>query len=206
LSAVSGNVDRLMFSAGSEVVRGQPLAVVDTKIQELELQKAASNTRKLKGELQTYTELYQGKAATEEKLTAVRQLYTDAVNDEAKLRKQIAHGTLRSPISGVIRNKSLEEGTYADAGAEIARVLDLSRLKVLVNLTETEIYQVKHGQRISLATEVYPEKHFWGTVTFIAPQSNGSGNYPVEITLNNDPRCYNKICKLKYVNTFRFMV
>jgi RND family efflux transporter MFP subunit len=48
------------------------------------------------------------------------------------------------------------------------------------------VYQVALGQKIALTTDVYPDKSFSGTVTFISPQANEAYNYQVEITAGND--------------------
>ncbi|MCW4467618.1 efflux RND transporter periplasmic adaptor subunit [Flavobacterium sp. MFBS3-15] len=186
LSASNGTVLRLMFQLGDRVTEGQPLAVIDTRVLELELQKAESNAIKLKRDLQTYTELYQGQAATEQKVDEVRQGYSDALNQAMQLRRQIADATVRAPVGGIIASRPIEEGTFAGIGTEIATIVDLSGLKVQVNLTESEVYQVRQGQAITLTTSIYPGKAFAGTISFISPRANQANNYQVEVTAAND--------------------
>lgn len=186
LSVTSGNIQRLLFKLGDHVQQGQTLAVIDTRLLEIDLQKAESNVSKLKRDLQTYTELLEGSAATQEKVNDIRQGYNDAQNLSQQLRRQIADATIKSPISGIIGNKAVEEGMYITAGGEIGSIVNLSQLKVEVYFTEAEVYQIKVGQKIKLTTDVYPDKPFYGTITFISPQANQAYNYQVEITANND--------------------
>lgn len=186
LSVTSGNVQRLLFKLGDHVQHGQTLAVIDTRLLEIDLQKAESNVSKLKRDLQTYTELLEGSAATQEKVNDIRQSYNDAQNLSQQLRRQIADATIKSPIGGIIGNKAVEEGMYITAGGEIGSIVNLSQLKVEVYFTEAEVYQIKVGQKIKLTTDVYPDKPFYGTITFISPQANQAYNYQVEITANND--------------------
>ncbi|PVH26875.1 efflux RND transporter periplasmic adaptor subunit [Sphingobacterium corticibacter] len=186
LSVSSGNIQRLLFKLGDHVQQGQTLAVIDTRLLEIDLQKAESNASKLKRDLQTYTELLEGSAATQEKVNDIRQSYNDAQSLSQQLRRQIADATIKSPISGIIGNKAVEEGMFITAGGEIGSIVNLSQLKVEVYFTEAEVYQIKVGQKIKLTTDVYPDKPFYGTITFISPQANQAYNYQVEITANND--------------------
>jgi len=186
LSISSGNIQRLLCNLGDNVHQGQTLAVIDSRLLELELQKSTSNVSKLRRDLQTYTDLLAGNAATREKVDAIRQDYNDAVNQVQQLQRQIADASIKAPTSGIIGAKPVEEGMFVTAGTEIASIVNLSQLKVQVNLTQAEVYQVTLGQKVKLTTDVYPDKSFQGTITFISPQANQAYNYRVEITANND--------------------
>lgn len=186
LSVSSGNVQRLLFNLGNNVSQGQALAILDTRLLELDLQKSESNVSKLNRDLQTYTELLEGNAATQEKVDNIRQNYDDALNQSRQLRGQIADATIKAPTSGIIGTKAVEEGMFVTAGTEIASIVNLSQLKIQVYLTEAEVYRISLGQRVTIKTDVYPDKSFFGTVTFISPQANQSYNYLTEITAVND--------------------
>lgn len=181
LSALSGNVQRMLFMPGDRVVQGQTLAIIDTRLLDLELLKAETNTAKLKSDLQTYTELLEGKAATEQKVNEVRQFYRDAQNQEQQLRQQIADGSVKAPTTGIIGTKDVEEGMYVTIGTTIGSIVNLYPPKIKVDLTESQVYQISLGQRVKLIAGVYPDKPFWGNVTFISPGANEAYNYEVEI-------------------------
>jgi membrane fusion protein, multidrug efflux system len=182
LATTSGTLLRLLFRPGDRVVEGQPLAVIDTRLLEIDLARAESNVGKLQHELQTYTELFEGKAATEEKVNEVRQLYNDAQNQLRQLRKQIADAIIKAPIAGIVSSKDVEEGMYVTTSAAIGSIINQSSLKAEVNVTEAQVYQIGLGQKIRLTTAVDPGEAFWGTITFISPRANEAYNYKVEIT------------------------
>jgi membrane fusion protein (multidrug efflux system) len=185
LSSSGGTIQQLRFNLGDHVSQGQVLAVIDTRIQQLDLQKAESNAEKLKRDLQTYTELLAGQAATQEKVNEVKQNYLDAANQVSQVRKQIADASIKAPTSGTISAKPVEQGVYANAGTEIATIVNLSQAKVQLNLTETEVYQVKQGQAVKITTDVYPGQVFNGKISFISPQADETHNYQVEIMAEN---------------------
>jgi len=186
LSASSGNVQRLLFNPGDNVRQGQALAIIDTRLLELDLQKSESNVSKLGRDLQTYMELLVGNAATQEAVNDLRARYNDAKNQALQLRKQIADATIKAPITGIIGLKAVEEGMFVSAGTEIATIVNLSQLKVQVYFTESEVYQISLGRKTKLTTDINPGKHFFGAVSFISPQANQAYNYQVEITAEND--------------------
>lgn len=185
LSTVGGTIVQLKFNLGDYVHEGQILAVMDTKLMQLDLQKAQTNATKLRHDLQTYTELLEGQAATREKVNEIRQNYTDAENQVNQLKKQIADASVKAPTSGTISAKMLEQGVFANAGAELGTIVNLSQVKVQLKLTENEVYQAKMGQSVKITTDVYQGQVFNGKITFISPQADETHNYLVEIIADN---------------------
>ncbi|WP_316845923.1 efflux RND transporter periplasmic adaptor subunit [Pedobacter psychrodurus] len=188
LSITSGTIREVRFKLGDQVAQGQVLALLDDRLLRLELQKAQSAAAKLKNDLDTYTELLRGKAATQEKVNQLNQDYLDAKNLVAQASKNLGDAVIKAPNAGTISVKSVEEGLYVPAGTEIATIINLSQAKVLVNLTESEVYKVKNGQKIKITTDVYPDREFQGTISFISPQADQTNNYPVEIMVANATR------------------
>jgi membrane fusion protein (multidrug efflux system) len=185
LAGTGGNLLQVRFNRGDRVNEGQILAVTDMRAQQLELQKAETSAAKLRGDLDTCTELLQGKAATQQQVNNIRQDYTAAVNQVAQARKTLTDAYIRAPTSGIIAAKAAEQGVYVNAGAEIATIVNLSKAKVQVNLTETEVYQVTQGQQVNITTDVYPGQVFHGRVSFISPQADAAHNYLTEIQIDN---------------------
>ncbi|AYB32679.1 efflux RND transporter periplasmic adaptor subunit [Chryseolinea soli] len=185
LALSGGMIRQIRFDLGSHVTEGQVLAVMDMQALQLDLQKAETNASKLQHDLQVYTELLQGKAATQEKVNEISKNYQDALNQVSQVKKNISDAAIKAPISGIISAKPVESGMYANAGSEIATIISLSKAKVAVNLTESEVYQIQQGQSVKIKTDVYPDKSFSGSVSFISPQADETHSYRVEVMMNN---------------------
>jgi len=185
LSAVGGTIKELRFKLGDQVSIGQVLAVLDTRLQHIELQKSEYNVAKLKSDLQTYSELLTEKAATKEKVNDINQRYQDALNQSRQLRRQIKEAQIRSPINGVVSAKTTEQGVFIDAGSEVATIVNLSKEKVQLNLTEQEVYQVRMAQPVKITTDAFPGKIAEGRISFISPQADEAHSYSVEIMVNS---------------------
>lgn len=181
----SANITSVNFHLGDKVGKGQVLAVLDNRTNALELQKAQATAAKAKSDVQTYEELLAGKATTAQKVKDLQQTFNDAQNQVSQLQKQIGDAYIRAPISGVITTKDVESGVFTSPGIQIATIVDLAQAKVQVNVAEDEVYQIKQGQTVNIASDVYAGQPFSGTVTFISPQADATHNYMVEITLEN---------------------
>lgn len=185
LLPTGGIIKNLRFELGDHVHASQILGTMDNHYNQLEFAKAQTKAAKLKNDLQTYQELYAGKAATKEKVNEVQESYDEAINQLDQLRKQIADASIKAPFDGIIASKSMEQGTFANAGAELATIINLSVAKVQVSLTEAEAYQVTEGQQVKITTNVYPGRFFEGKLTFINPQADAAHNYAAEIVIYN---------------------
>jgi RND family efflux transporter MFP subunit len=185
LALSGGTIHQLRFELGDHVREGQVMAVLDLQALHLDLQKAETNANKLQHDLQVYTELLQGKAATQEKVNEINKNYQDAVNQVNQVKKNIDNAAIKAPIGGIVSVKPVEQGMYVNAGGEIATIISLSKAKVTVNLTESEVYQVMQDQPVKIKTDVYPDKVFSGSVSFISPQADATHSYRVEIMMNN---------------------
>lgn len=68
-------------------------------------------------------------------------------------------------------------------------VEDLSKLKMLVKVSEYDIRNIELGQKVEISSEMLPEMQFDGVVSHIAPTGEKNDNesvIPVTIDLNSD--------------------
>src|SRR5437899_9225218 len=86
-------------------------------------------------------------------------------------REQMQLMKVMSPISGVITTPKLREriGQLVPKGELIATVHELKTVTAEIVSPESEIADVKVGQRVTLKARAYPGETFAGKVTSIAP-------------------------------------
>ncbi len=81
--------------------------------------------------------------------------------------------TITSPIDGIVTAKPVEAGenaiigTMNNAGTVLLTVSDMSVVEGEMEIDETDIPQVKVGQKAKLTFDAYPDKKFDGVVTEI---------------------------------------
>ena len=138
--------------------------------------------------MERYINLYNGGTATEQQLSEAQNLFDNAEIQLEQAEKQLSYATIKSPISGIVIKKQVEEGEFVNLGSPIATIVDISKLKIKLNVSETNVYQLKLNDKAIITTDVYPGEVFEGNISFISSQGDDSHNYPVEIVIPNSSK------------------
>lgn len=99
----------------------------------------------------------------------------------------LAKATTFAPISGTITSLSSElgdrvVGTGQFEGTEIMRIANLSRMEIRVDVSESDIVQVKIGDPAAIEIEALPNEVFKGEVSEIANSASGGNNSSDQLT------------------------
>jgi RND family efflux transporter MFP subunit len=183
-----GKITSLNAELGQVISKGSIIATIDDKLKRLAVQTAGISVAKLKKDLERYTNLYKGGTVTEQQLNEAQNLYDNAEIQLQQAEKQLVDATIQSPLSGVITKKQVEEGEYINIGNAIVTIVDISRLKIKLNVSEVNVYQLKQGDKTRITTDIYPGVTFEGNISFISSQGDDSHNYPVEIVIPNNQK------------------
>lgn len=151
----------------------------------------------------------QASLATQEK--AVRQA-EDAVATQRRVVEQklkaseaarllLSYTSVRSPARGYVTRKNVEAGNTVAAGQPLMSVVSLEDVWVIANYKETQLANVRPGQKVTVKVDTYPGRTFdgrvhsimagTGSVFSLFPPENATGNYvkvvqriPVKIVLD----------------------
>lgn len=185
---VAGTLTSVNFDLGDQIRQGQVLARVDARVKSLAVSTAEQTLANAKQNVERYTNLFKGGAATEAQLQQYQLTYDNAKNQLEQARKELNNTNIVAPISGVITLKPVETGAFVNVGTSIGTLVDVSKLKVQLNVAERDVYALKLGDLVSLTASVYPGVKFEGKITFISPRGDDAHNYPVEIQLVNQSK------------------
>jgi membrane fusion protein, multidrug efflux system len=131
-----------------------------------------------------------------------------AALEQAKAERDLAalnlgYTEIRSPIDGVVGNRSARAGAYATVGAQLLSVVPAHGLWVDANFKESQLAQMSVGQKVEITADVLPGTRFHGRIASLAPATgaqfsvippeNATGNFtkivqrvPVRIVLEDD--------------------
>lgn len=182
---VQGRIVSLNIELGSHVSKGQTIGNIDTRVKQFDLQAKELSIKKMEQDYLRNKELLQGNAGTEISVTDAEYNYENTKVQAEQIRRQIADGSIISPINGMINAKNVEVGEFTNVGSVIASVVDISQLKAIVFVSERDVYQLKTGQPAFVTSEVYPGKKFTGKISFISPIGDENHNYRVEVLVSN---------------------
>ena len=97
----------------------------------------------------------------------------------------IINTTLTSPLNGVVTMRNYDSGDIY-AGNPILQVQQITPVKILINVSESQYKQVKLGMTADVKIEVFEDEPFTGKVTLLYPTiDTRTHTFPVEITLAN---------------------
>jgi RND family efflux transporter MFP subunit len=181
-----GKITSLYCEIGQYKQKGSLIATIDDRLKALAVESAKINLDKAKKDLERIKILYAGGTSTEQELDNSITSYDMAQNQLDQAEKQLSYTKVLAPISGTITKKLSEEGTYLNTGTAIAYIVNISKLKVKINVSETVVYLLKLGDKTSITTDIYPGEIFTGKISYISPSGDDSHNYPVEVEIGNN--------------------
>jgi membrane fusion protein, multidrug efflux system len=184
-SEIQGTVTSVKAKLGQQVSKNTVIAIIDDRIKKLNVNSAKIDLDKKQKDYERYKNLFVGGTATEQELDNSRVDYENAVIALEQAQKELSDATIVSPSKGIITEKHIEEGTHVNVGSPIVTMVDVSKLKVKLNVSESNIYQLNVGDKTEITTSVYPGVTFNGNISFISPKGDDSHNYQVEIVIAN---------------------
>jgi len=108
---------------------------------------------------------------------------------EAALRLAQIHlknTTIRAPISGIISKRFLDQGSFVSTTTPIVRIVAMDRIKVLVQVVENELAQLKVGAKAEIYVDAYRKQVFRGGLSCISPTVDPESRMAdIEIQVDN---------------------
>ena len=204
---VSGVISKLYVDYNSVVKAGEVIAELDRTnlMSELSsaqasLKTAQSNLEYQKTNYERYKALYDKGLISANDFEQARLSYVQAQQQTQqqkenvkKAQTNLGYATITSPIDGVVLSKEVEEGQTVASSFntptlfKIAR--DLTDMRVIADVDEADIGDVKEGQRVTFTVDAFPDDTFEGQVTQVRQEATTESNvvtYEVVISAPND--------------------
>ncbi|TJZ62816.1 efflux RND transporter periplasmic adaptor subunit [Sphingobacterium olei] len=182
----AGRVVRVLVDEGSRVSAGQTLAIVEGDKLNVSVANAQAVFNNAQADVQRFESAYATGGVTKQQLDQVKLQFENAKNNLQSAKLTAGDVTIKTSVSGIVNSRKIEPGTYLNVGAPAFDIVNVSTLKLRVNVDEKNVATLKVGQTVNVTASVYADKKFTGKITFIAPKSDGSLNFPVEIEIANN--------------------
>ena len=86
-----------------------------------------------------------------------------------ELRINLQNTTVSSPVDGFVGRRNVDPGAMVNTNTAIASVVDISRLKLIVNIVEKDLRMVTAGDVGVVEVDAYPGEKFNGRIARVAP-------------------------------------
>lgn len=204
---VSGIVSKLYVDYNSVVKAGDVIAELDRTNLMSELSSAKASLNSAQSELdyqkanhERYKTLYdKGLISANEyeqaRLSYIKaeQTVTNHRENVKKAQTNLGYATITSPIDGVVLGKEVEEGQTVASSFNTPTLFtiakDLTDMRVIANVDEADIGEVKEGQHVTFTVDAFPDDMFEGVVNQVRQEATTESNvvtYEVVISAPNE--------------------
>jgi membrane fusion protein (multidrug efflux system) len=145
-----GVITQVFVKEGEAVAKGQTLAQIDNSL-------ITRNVEGMKAQLELAVSVYERQKNLWDKKIGTEVQFLQAKTNKESLEKQLAavqeqldQTRIKSPISGVIDQVNVKVGENISPGMPAARVINNSNLKIVANVSEAYITQIKKGDKVKI--------------------------------------------------------
>jgi RND family efflux transporter MFP subunit len=185
ISETQGKVTAVFAEIGQHLSAGSPIVQVDDELKKANFVTAETNYDKAKKDLKRFEALYKQNSVTDQQIEAARLSAKSAEAQYIVARRQYNDTKISTPIAGIVTSRPVDVGAYVAPGMLVANVVDISSLKVKLNVAESDVFGIKVGDNVEVSTDVYPGVVFKGHIKSISSKADDAHLYPVEVTFPN---------------------
>ncbi len=182
-SKVPDRIRSYYVEVGDYVKAQQPIAQIVNDLQtqglnqaEAALKSARSQYKNIESEFQRIENLYKEKAVSQSQYDQVhtqKQIMKNALDQATAgyntAKKQYDDALVKAPISGYITERNFEVGDVAPVQMQLVTISKVGTMKIVVNVIEKDITQLKKGGMAIVEASSIEGKTFHGRITRISP-------------------------------------
>ncbi len=196
---VAGKVTQRLVEVGSQVKKGQVLAVLDPTDANLQLNAAQAQLessqsveRTAKTELERYRQLLPSNAISRSQFDQIENQYKTARSTVQQARanydvvsNQAAYSTLRADKNGVVVTRHVEVGQVVNAGQPVYTLAMDGEREVVIGVPEQLVNQLSVRQPVQVSLWSNAEQLLPAYIREISPAADASRTFAVRVAFSN---------------------
>jgi len=187
LSENAGRVTKIYVDEGDRVSKGQILAHIDAEIINTDRETAQATLENAIKDEARYASSFKTGGVTQQQLDQVKLATKNARLRLQSSARKVSDANIKSPINGIVNKRYIEVGAFVTAqGTQLFELVDVSKLKLKVNVNEGQVANLNVGDRVQIKSNVFPADNFSGKITFIAAKADATLNFPIDIEVENN--------------------
>lgn len=200
----ASRIQKINVEVGDFVNAGQVLAEMDR----VQLDQASLKLKNAEDELSRLQGLFDEGGVSRSDYESMLLSYKVAKSTYDNLYENTI---LTSPISGVVSARNYDRGDLYAMAQPIFTVQQITPVKILVPVSESDYTKVRKGDKINLTADALPGKEFTGSVIRLYPtMDSGTHTFSVEVQVANSnrllrPGMYARV-KVNFGDTFNVVI
>jgi membrane fusion protein (multidrug efflux system) len=175
-----------VIEEGEPIEPNEPIVFLNADLLLARYQRADAQFKYDDSEWTRISELYEREATSQTELDDARanRAVSAAMLEEA--RRNLERAKIVAPIGGILNRLTVEIGEYASPGQQVAEIVNIDRVRVVVEVPERDIYYLHLGDSADVFVDALQETRLSGEVTYISELADEfTRTTRVEITADN---------------------
>ena len=98
----------------------------------------------------------------------------DAKARLAQAQKQKDATVVKAPYAGIVAERTVNAGDIVAPGTPLFAVVDPATMRLEANIPASQLGAVRRGAPVTFSVTGYPDRHFTGTISHIAPSADAT--------------------------------
>lgn len=143
---VAARVEQLPREKGQSVKAGELLVELNTDLLKADVDRVTAQSQFAGNELKRVRELKDKGAATQNEVDNLKTVQDVSLAELKSAQAKLDRAKIFAPVDGLLDDRPVEKGQYVSPGNLVARIVDTSIVKVMVDVPERDIAYFRIGQ------------------------------------------------------------
>lgn len=183
---VPGKVVKVYFDEGDRVKKGEVIAELEIDDYQSYLEIAEAKLLEAQDAHKRLQPLFEEGAVPEKDIIEIQAGHAQAKAGRNIAQKKVTDTRLRSPVSGIIGMKTVEEGQMISPGMPVFTIVKTDNIYAKVSIPESEVGKIATGQIAQVTIPALNDTIFEGPVHLIGVMAEPlTRTYTTKISLEN---------------------
>jgi membrane fusion protein (multidrug efflux system) len=169
VAEIDGTIARVPFREGDPLDEGGLVAQLDDREREAEFRRAEAIRDRSRASYDRVKQVVEEGAAAPQDLDDAEAELRVAEADAALAKVRLEKTRIVAPFDGMIGPRTVSPGAFVRAGDPIARIAQISRLKIAFTMPERYLAEVRRDAEVAVSTPAYPGEPVHGRVDVVDP-------------------------------------
>lgn len=183
-SKSQGELIEILIKEGQKVKKGDIIAKLDQKKEQVELKLAKAEFHAAKDDYQKSKKLKKFMSA--EELTKKKNDFLKKKSNYELKKINLSSKSFIAPIEGIVAKRYIKLGETVSTGEKSFEIINMNELVIDLDVEAKKTTQLKLGDHLDFESELHPEKNFEALIFHIGPVlDKASGTIKVRLSLQN---------------------
>jgi RND family efflux transporter MFP subunit len=188
LSETQGKIEKIYFETGERVGKNDLVIKVNDELLRAEFGIIKANFEKAEKDKKRYERLAEKEAVSPDQIEKIDLAYESAKAKYLSIQKRLKDTEIRAPFAGTINQFFTKENSLTGGGKPLFELVNTSRLKMKLELTENEYLRLAHVERLAVIHSLFPDDTIRAEIVHKAVKANPLGLFPVEISFDSETK------------------